>query len=109
MKYIYIITLLICIFKISNAQLNGTQKICPGSPFWISNINLVTNDSEMYNEYAKGPDGCWYMKLREFSSYPKGTFIFVTNGHKEYYTYDPKSKSWSNGNACVPNPFKGHW
>lgn len=103
------ILLLIAVCFISfEIKAQGTYKICPNSGQWKPNPNLYGDENFMFNDYAKGPDGCWWLKFANFASYTKGRYIF-RNGNSYQYFYYLGNKVWSNGNACVPNPFNGKW
>lgn len=108
MKKLLTASLLMVLATTSTMAQNGTTKFCPGTPAWKANA-FVNDANFMYTEYAKGPGGCWWMKSASFASYAKGTYTFSENGVKTNYTYDTKSKTWSNGKACVKNPFTGRW
>ncbi|MBK9792197.1 MAG: hypothetical protein IPP60_03650 [Sphingobacteriales bacterium] len=90
---------------------NGTIKICPNTPTWNANASMYNNEDFMYNDYAKGPNGCWWYKQGVFATYAKGQYIFKNGNAKVYYTYTRKNGKdvWSSGNACVKNPFTGRW
>jgi len=87
----------------------GSTKYCPNTPGWNAYKPTVENDKEMFIEYAKGPDGCWWLKLAKFASYKQGYYIFDNNGKKTKYYYNSNKKFWENENrnACVNNPFGG--
>lgn len=104
MKRIIFCTIILLIVKVCAAQ-SGSQKICPNTPFWNSNKQLMQNEREMYNEYAKGPDGCWWLKLAKFPSYKEGFYQFNLNGSQRYY-YNSKKKVWetSDRKSCLATP-----
>jgi hypothetical protein len=89
--------------NLSFGQLSGTYKICPSSGFWQKNLNLVTDKNFMFEEYALGPDGCWYLKSATHSSYKTGYYQFSKS--KKYYY---KNKVWSDENktyCLAKSPF----
>jgi hypothetical protein len=93
-------------FTLSLQAQHGSFKFCPGTPAWNANKSMVENEREMYDEYAKHQDGCWYMKTVKHASYKKGYYTFDFEGRKKLY-YDSKKKLWYNEarNACVNDPF----
>ncbi len=112
MKKYVLVVLLTLLFECLQAQSgSGTQKICPNTPKWNANASMYNDENFMYTEYAKGPNGCWWLKVASFATYDKGQYIFKVGGVKKYYTYSRKNGKdvWSSGNACVPNPFTGKW
>lgn len=103
-KIALLIILLIALSQITLGQY-GTIKFCPNTPAWNKNRTMVENVQEMYIDYAKGPDGCWWNKTAKFSSYKEGYYQFTLSGTKYYY--NKRKKYWENGNraACVESPF----
>ncbi len=110
MKKEFFLLAVLLVTKITLAQ-TGTYKICPGSPQWNANKSMYSDDDFMYNDYAKGPKGCWWYKQGSFATYDKGQYVFKYGNSKVYYTYSRKNgkEIWSSGNACVKNPFTGRW
>ena len=106
-KFYFILSFfLICMFatvQLSYGQY-GTIKFCPNTPAWKANKAMVENAKEMYEEYAKGPDGCWWLKTAKFTSYKEGYYQFDYNGTKYYY--NAKKKFWENWNRtqCLATP-----
>jgi hypothetical protein len=83
----------------------GSFKYCPNTPAWNANRKMVEDTKGMYVEYAKGPDGCWWLKSAKHASYVEGYYQFNIKGLKYYY--NKKKKYWEDGNrkACVEQPF----
>ena len=106
-NYFKIVLLLICLIAFSQITFGqyGTTKFCPNTPAWKANKSMVENAQGMYNDYAKGPDGCWWMKIAKFSSYPEGFYQFTLSGTKYYY--NKKKAFWENANrtVCIESPF----
>ena len=109
MKNYYLILSFFLVFMFVNVQTSyaqyGSTKYCPNTPAWNANKNLMANKKEMFNEYALGPDGCWWLKLAKHSSYVEGFYQFSLNGTKYYY--NKKKNFWENANrsVCVNPPF----
>jgi hypothetical protein len=92
--------------SICKAQ-NGSIKYCPGSTSWTANKTMVENKKEMFNEYALGPDGCWYMKVAGHSSYKEGYYQWDLQGKVKYY-FNKKKKFWESADrkTCLAkSPF----
>lgn len=85
MKKLLIIVVFLFIGATVKAQ-SGSLKYCPGTPAWNANKQMMTNETGMYNEYAKGPDGCWWLKTAKFTSYKKGYYQWDKSGKKYYYS-----------------------
>ena len=106
-NYLVLSFFLVCMFATAQIAFGqyGTVKFCPNTPAWKANKNMVENKKEMYNEYAKGPDGCWWLKIAKHSSYVEGYYQFTYSGTKYYY--NKKKKFWENGDrtVCVEPPF----
>lgn len=104
-KFLLLITIAIFLATGSTVygQLSGTAKICPGTPFWVANKAMVENNREMFQEYAKGPDGCWWLKLAKHSSYKQGFYQFDS---KTKYYYNKSKKFWETADrkSCLANP-----
>ena len=111
-KHMYCFAILAFGFlMISNVSAQyGTTKFCPNTPAWNSNRSMVENAREMYENYAKGPDGCWWMKNVGFARYKEGYYTFNASGTERYH-YNKRKKIWTDGRtrACVRNPFTGRW
>ncbi len=96
-------TLLFASTKTTLAQY-GTTKFCPNTPAWKINKAMVENAQSMYIDYAKGPDGCWWLKVAKFSSYPEGFYQFTFSGTRYYF--NERKNFWENGirTVCVNPP-----
>ena len=109
MKTIFFKNTILIIFSIAITQIcsgqYGTLKFCPNTPAWNNNKSLVSDQKGMYENYAKGPDGCWWIKTAKHASYKEGFYQLDMIGTKYYY--NSKKKVWENAkrNACVLSPF----
>ena len=103
-KHLFLVICLITFSQITFGQY-GTTKFCPNTPAWKANKAMVENAQGMYNDYAKGPDGCWWMKTAKFSSYQEGFYQFTLSGTKYYY--NKRKNYWENANrtVCIASPF----
>lgn len=84
----------------------GTIKFCPNTIAWKKNLELVSNEKGMFENYAKGPDGCWWLKSANHASYKEGFYQFSIKGLKYYY--NSKKKIWEDGNrkmCLAKSPF----
>lgn len=103
-KPVLLFILLIAFSQITLAQY-GTTKFCPNTPAWKANKTMVENAQGMYVEYAKGPDGCWWLKAARFGSYVEGYYQFNSGGTRYYF--NKRKNFWENANrtACIICPF----
>lgn len=83
----------------------GSLKFCPNTPAWNSNKSMMSDKKGMFNEYALGPDGCWWLKSAKHASYAEGYYQFTNSGTKFYF--NKKKNYWEDNKrkVCVNPPF----
>lgn len=106
-----VIALLIIFFASTycfGQRCNGTILVCPKCPQWKSNSQLYADVNSMYETHARGPNGCWWSKNGNFTSYEKGEYIFKAGSRKRFFTYKGNNKWFETtpqGLISVSNPF----